>query len=128
MKPQELRSYFALISRDIEKLNRLLDALDVLIEDYKFVRFSAHKYLPAARDYLKNKNNSNYRFKAARVRRARLGGSARWLYDHQKKTFEKVLNLLNPLPAKLPKYFVDWAWLKIKIAESRMLTRSRQNA
>ncbi len=112
--------------QDRETLERLKDVALLLHADLRLVLHSHRSFLPAAREYLRGKETADYRFRAARERRARLGGASRWLYHHQKQTFEHAVHLLCPL--HLPQGLVDAAWARIRRAESQLLADSRQNA
>jgi hypothetical protein len=109
---------------ELDKLERLKDVCELLVADAHLVAHSHHTFLPAARDYLRSSRHADYRFRAARVRRARLGGASRWLYQHQKRTFETAVRLLSPVT--VPQTTIDAAWTRIRAAESRLMARARK--
>jgi hypothetical protein len=111
------------VLKDTDKLGKLLDALDVLVADAKFVAYSHQTFLPIARKYIIHKGTANYQLQGARTRRARLGGASRWLYYHQKRTFEKTVQLIFPVP--IPGAVMDRIWLQVRMTETRMLHRAR---
>jgi hypothetical protein len=108
----------------LDRFERLKDVAFLLGEDVGLVRHSHDTFLPAARDYLRGKSDGDQRLRAARVRRARLGGASRWLYDHQRRTFERAVKLLCPLP--VPPVVVSGLWERIKRAEIRALRDARR--
>jgi len=105
------------------QLEKLMDVIDLMIADYRLFQHSRKTFLPAARAYLQNKNHEDYFFKAARERRARLGGASRWLYHHQKQTFEKMIGLL--FPTTIPHFILDFLWQHIKNMERKLLATAR---
>lgn len=111
------------IVKDSGKLQKLLDAMDVLVEDAKFVQYSHQTFLPIARKYILNKGMANYQLQDARVRRSQLGGASRWLYHHQKRTFEKTIKLLFPF--SVPQPLLDRLWQQVRATESIMLHQAR---
>jgi hypothetical protein len=119
MRPEELLTIVQNATGNVEKLNRIKDVFDILADDFGLVGHSHDTFLPAARDYLRGKTTANYGFKDARVRRARLGGASRWLYYHQRKTFEGVINLLCPFP--VPQFWIDQLWSVVKNTEIGLL-------
>ena len=111
------------IVKDSGKLQKLLDAMDVLVEDVKFVHYSHQTFLPIARKYILNKGMANYQLQDARFRRSQLGGASRWLYYHQKRTFEKTIKLL--FPVTIPQPMLDRIWQQVRATESNMLHQAR---
>jgi len=111
------------IVKDSGKLQKLLDAMDVLVEDVKFVHYSHQTFLPIARKYILNKGMANYQLQNARVRRSQLGWTSRWLYYHQKRTFEKTIKLL--FPVSIPQPMLDRIWQHVRTTESRMLYQAQ---
>jgi hypothetical protein len=123
MDPTELLDIIRQARRDLSRLERIKDVLDVLLHDAHLVRHAHDTFLPAARDYLRNRAAADYRLKHARIRRARLGGASRWLYHHQQQTFEALLHLLCPV--QIPQSLLDQIWQAFKSAEIGLLSRSR---
>jgi hypothetical protein len=126
MSPSELLTIIRNAKGDVEKLNRIIDVFDLLTDDFGLVHYSHDTYLPAIREYLRGKTTADYRFKEARVRRARLGGSSRWLYYHQRETFERVIQMLCPFPD--PQFWIDQLWVGVKNAEIGLLRNARDKA
>jgi hypothetical protein len=114
------------VLKDMDKLQKLIDAVDVLAEDAKLVSFAHKTYLPIARKYIKNKGVDHHYLKNSRARRAALGGASRWLYYHQKQTFVKLVKMIFPVP--IPSSLMDRIWNQVRLQESHMLQRSRAQA
>ena len=112
-----------------EKLERLKDTLFLLNDDFVFIGFSRGCFLPAAHDYLQGKKVADYRFQEARRRRSSLGGASRWLYYHQKNTFEKAVQLLCPFPVTQGMQgILDQLWQMFQAAEIQALRKARNKS
>ena len=99
------------VLKDTDKLQKLVDAVDVLVEDAKFISYSQKTFLPIARNYIMHKGMEHYYLKNARIRRAQLGGASRWLYYHQKRTFVKLVRMIFPIP--IPPKLMDRIWQQV---------------
>jgi hypothetical protein len=126
MSPSELLTIIRNAKGNHEKIARIIDVFDILAEDIPFFYYSRDIFLPAACEYLRGKAIADYRFKEARVRRARLGGASRWLYYHQRETFERIISLLCPVP--VPEFWIDQLWSVIRASEVGLLCNSRDRA
>ena len=113
---------------DPEQMKRILDISDLLVQDMNLGIYAHKTYLPAARDYLRGKHSGDHRTKRARIRRARLGGASRWLYQHQKQTFVKLVNILCPSVVPITDDMINVAWSFVKKAEQKALRHGRKYA
>jgi hypothetical protein len=111
------------VMKDMDKLQKLIDAVDVLADDAKFISFAHKTYLPIARNYIKHKGIDHYTLNNARIRRAQLGGASRWLYYHQKRTFVKLVKMIFPVP--IPSQIIDRIWQQVQSYEIRLLHQAR---
>jgi hypothetical protein len=111
------------VFKDLDKVQKLIDAVDVLAEDGEYIFYSYKTYLPIARNYIKHKGFDHYYLKKHRIRRAQLGGASRWLYYHQKRTFVKLVKLIFPVP--VPPTLMDRIWHQVQLQETRILQRAR---
>jgi hypothetical protein len=126
MNPSELLTIIQSAKGNHEKIAQIIDVFDLLADDFGFVRYSHDTFLPAACDYLRGKTTADYRFKEARVWRARLGGASRWLYYRQRKTFEQIISLLCPVP--VPEFWIDQLWSVVRTTEIGLLSNARDKA
>ncbi len=93
-------------------------------------KFSHDTFLPAAKQweqYLKHPHQCHYPEEKLRKMRARLAGSSRWLYEHQKKTFFEVVDLFIPFPINfiIPLSLKELLWSKLKAMERKQLSKAR---
>jgi len=123
MSIDELLNIIRLAHGDPVQARRIIEVVDLLAEDFQFVTFSHDTFLRAARDYLRDKPNADYQFRAARQRRAALGGSSRVLYQRQEEMFKKVVGLLAP--GFLAPAIAGLLWPQIKALEIVALRKAR---
>lgn len=114
-------------SEELEsKFHHILRALDAIAADYRFVRLSHDKFLPAAKDYREYIKHSNERsstdFKSVR---GRLGAYSREMYKGQKETFGLLVHLWSAGFIKKEDHAVDYLFDLFKKAERKRLSVAR---
>jgi hypothetical protein len=110
-----------------ERLASLARAGITVGHDVGLAKYSHDTYLPAAANYLRHGSAHSPSIARFRRDRARLGGASRWLYAHQRKTFEDVLKLL-PFTSEIPAQAVDRLWHQVVQLERRQLAKARAAA
>jgi hypothetical protein len=117
----------AVLDLAASKLATLARAGITVGHDVGLAKYSHDTYLPAAANYLRYGSVHSPSIARFREDRARLGGASRWLYAHQRKTFEDVLKLL-PFTSGIPAGLVDHFWNQVLTLERRRLAKARAAA
>jgi hypothetical protein len=123
--------FVRLMSRALDEVEHfwlLVDAIELLDQDAKFVEFSHDHYLPAAaayRELVRGKTQvSSHRFHSVT---GRLGGYSRWMYARQETLFTRLASIvMHQTPEPLRRPFVDHAWRHFKAADRKWLAAGRK--